>query len=143
MFSTQKRCLIGLPKTTKFSPKLAFLSIAGSFGALLVGWLVDLARAVSRKTPIYFIYSFVAQFSRLWSRRRFSRGGSTTGRFQIEKKKTIMNNNRKVSNKKNLVKNSNGKLLKGHTQDQRVQLPEGDEERDNRFCPFGQGEPPF
>ena len=43
------------PKTTKFSPKLAFLSIAGSFGALLVGWLVVVARAVSRKTPIYFM----------------------------------------------------------------------------------------
>ena len=36
-------------------PKLAFLSIAGSFGALLVGWLVVVVRAVSRKTPIYFI----------------------------------------------------------------------------------------
>ena len=35
-----------------------FLSIAGSFGALLVGWLVVLARAVSRKTPIYFIVTF-------------------------------------------------------------------------------------
>ena len=33
-------------KTTKFSPKLAFLSIAGSFGALLVGWLVVLARGL-------------------------------------------------------------------------------------------------
>ena len=43
------------PKTTKFSPKLPFLSIAGSFGALLVGWLVVVVRAVSRKTPIYFI----------------------------------------------------------------------------------------
>ena len=43
------------PKTTKFSSKLAFLSIAGSFGALLVGWLVVVARAVSRETPIYFI----------------------------------------------------------------------------------------
>ena len=42
------------PKPTKFSPKLAFLSIAGSFGVLVVGWLV-VARAVSRKTPIYFI----------------------------------------------------------------------------------------
>ena len=52
-FSSKKRifCL----KTTKFSPKLAFLSIADSFGALLVGWLVVVARAVSRKTPIYFI----------------------------------------------------------------------------------------
>ena len=44
------------PKTTKFGPKLAFLpGLAGSFGALLVGWLVVGARAVSRKTPIYFI----------------------------------------------------------------------------------------
>ena len=43
------------PKTTKFGLNLAFLSIAGSFGALLVGWLVVVARAVSRKTPIYFI----------------------------------------------------------------------------------------
>ena len=52
-FSSKKR--IFCSKTTKFSPKLAFLSIAGSFGALLVGWLVVVARAVSRKTPIYFI----------------------------------------------------------------------------------------
>ena len=45
------------PKTTKFGPKLAFLSIAGSFGALMVGWPVVVcgARAVSRKTPINFI----------------------------------------------------------------------------------------
>ena len=43
------------PKTTKFSPKLAFLSIACSFCDLLVGWLVVVARAVSRKTPIYFL----------------------------------------------------------------------------------------
>ena len=42
-------------KTTKFNLKLAFLSIAGLFGALLVGWLVVEARAASRKTPIYFI----------------------------------------------------------------------------------------
>ena len=44
------------PKPTKFSPKLAFLSIAGSFGALFVDGLVVVARAVSRKTPIYFMY---------------------------------------------------------------------------------------
>ena len=31
------------------------LGLAGSFGALLVGWLVVVARAVSRKTHIYFI----------------------------------------------------------------------------------------
>ena len=44
------------PRTTKFGPKLAFLpGLAGSFGALLVGWLVVVARAVSRKTPVYFI----------------------------------------------------------------------------------------
>ena len=43
------------PKTSKFGPILAFLSIAVLFGALLVGWLVVVARAVSRKTPIYFI----------------------------------------------------------------------------------------
>ena len=43
------------PKTTQFGPKLAFLSIAGSFGALLVGRLVVVAQAVSRKTPIYFM----------------------------------------------------------------------------------------
>ena len=44
------------PRTTKFGPKLAFLpGLAGSFGALLVGWLVVLARAVSRKTHIYLI----------------------------------------------------------------------------------------
>ena len=50
--------MIFCPKTTKFSPKLAFLSIASSFGALLAGWLVVLARAVSRKTPIYFLLFF-------------------------------------------------------------------------------------
>ena len=48
------------PKMAKFGPKFAFLVIfwpglAGSFGALLVGWLVVVARAVSRKTPIYFM----------------------------------------------------------------------------------------
>ena len=47
------------PKTTKFSPKLAFLSIAGSFDALLVGWLVVVARAVSRKTPIFLSLSLL------------------------------------------------------------------------------------
>ena len=48
-----------MPKTTKFGPKLAFLFIAGSFGALLVGCLVVVAQAVSRKTPIYFIDNLV------------------------------------------------------------------------------------
>ena len=35
--------------------KLTHIGLAGSFGAQLVGWLVVVARAVSRKTPIYFI----------------------------------------------------------------------------------------
>ena len=52
-FSSKKKDF--LPKNDQFSPKLAFSSIAGSFGALLVGWLVVVERAVSRKTPIYFI----------------------------------------------------------------------------------------
>ena len=33
-------------KMTKFSPKLPFLTIAGSFGALLMGWLVVVARGL-------------------------------------------------------------------------------------------------
>ena len=61
------------PKTAKIGPKYAFLVILGQIlpffahfvqcptknqceqSALLVGWLVGVARAVSRKTPIYFI----------------------------------------------------------------------------------------
>ena len=49
------------PKTTKFGLNLAFLSITGSFVALLVGRLVVVARAVSRKTPIYFMLIFPRQ----------------------------------------------------------------------------------
>ena len=45
-----------LPKNDPIWPEIGFfLSIAGSFGALLVGWLVGVMRAVSRKTPIYFM----------------------------------------------------------------------------------------
>ena len=43
------------PKRPNLARNWLFLSIAGSFGALLVGWLVVVARAVSHKTPIYFI----------------------------------------------------------------------------------------
>ena len=50
------------PKMTKFSPNLAFLSIAGSFGALLEGWLVVVARAVSHKTPIYFMINCLSSY---------------------------------------------------------------------------------
>ena len=45
------------PKKSKFCPKMAFLVILGqALPAHLVG--VCFARAVSRKTPIYFMYSF-------------------------------------------------------------------------------------
>ena len=44
-FSSKKKRIF-CPKTTKFGPKLAFLFIAGSFGALLVGSLVVLARGL-------------------------------------------------------------------------------------------------
>ena len=43
-FSSKKR--IFCPETTKFGPNLAFLTIAGSFGALLMGWLVVVARGL-------------------------------------------------------------------------------------------------
>ena len=44
------------PKKSKFGPKMAFLFILGqALPAHLVGGCD--ARAVSRKTPIYFIYS--------------------------------------------------------------------------------------
>ena len=46
------------PKTTKFGPKLAFLFILPqALPAHLVGGCG--ARAVSRKTPIYFIISYI------------------------------------------------------------------------------------
>ena len=44
IFPVKKR--IFCPKATKFSPKLALLSIAGSFGALLLGRLVVVARGL-------------------------------------------------------------------------------------------------
>ena len=49
-----------LPKNDQIWPKIGIFGQfgpghAGIFGALLVGRLVVVARAVSRKTPIYFI----------------------------------------------------------------------------------------
>ena len=45
-FSSKKKRIF-CPKTSKFSPKLAFLpGLAGSFDALLVGWLVVVARGL-------------------------------------------------------------------------------------------------
>ena len=52
-----------LPKNNPIWPEIGISihfgpGLAGSVGALSVGWLVGVARAVSRKTPIYFILSF-------------------------------------------------------------------------------------
>ena len=49
-----------LSKNDQIWPKIGIFvhfgpGLAGSFGALLVGWLVVVARDVSRKTPIYLI----------------------------------------------------------------------------------------
>ena len=52
---SQVKKRIFCPKTTKFGPKMAFLFFLGqALPAPLVGGCG--ARAVSRKTPIYFIY---------------------------------------------------------------------------------------
>ena len=57
------------PKKTKFGPKLAFLvnlGHAGLFGALLGGSVGGCgARAVSRKTPIYFTFTFTHQSAKM------------------------------------------------------------------------------
>ena len=47
------------PKTTQFSPKLAFLSIAGSFGALMVGWLVVVARGLYLARNLFTLFRFI------------------------------------------------------------------------------------
>ena len=41
---------------TKFSPKLAFLTIAGLFGALLMGWLVVVARGLYLARHLFTLY---------------------------------------------------------------------------------------
>ena len=57
-FSSKKRDF--LPKNDQIWPEIGIFvhfgaGLAGSFGALLVGWLVLLAGAVTCKSPIYFI----------------------------------------------------------------------------------------
>ena len=55
-FSSQKKRNF-CPKTTKFGPKLAFLpGLAGSFGALLVGWLVVVARGLYLARHLFTLY---------------------------------------------------------------------------------------
>ena len=55
LISPVKKRIFFAQKQPNLAQNWLFLCIAGSFGALLVGWLVVEARAVSRKTPIYFI----------------------------------------------------------------------------------------
>ena len=43
-------------KKNKFSPKLAFLTTAGSFGALLMGWLVVVARGLYLAKHLFTLY---------------------------------------------------------------------------------------
>ena len=56
-FSSKKR--IFCPKTTQFGPKLAFLSIAGSFGGLLMGWLVVVARGLYLARHLLTLYIYI------------------------------------------------------------------------------------
>ena len=58
-FSSKKR--IFCSKTTKFSPKLAFLTIAGSFGALLMGWLVAHGLYLARHL-FTLLHNFIFKF---------------------------------------------------------------------------------
>ena len=53
-FSSKKR--IFCPKATKFGPKLAFLTIAGKFGALLMGWLVGVARGLYLARHLFTLF---------------------------------------------------------------------------------------
>ena len=47
------------PKTTKFGPNLAFLSIAGSFGALSVGRLVVVARGLYLARHLFTLWGYL------------------------------------------------------------------------------------
>ena len=60
-FDFSRKNLDFLRDNDKFWPEIGIFvhfgqGLAGSFGALLVSWLVVVARAVSCKTPIYFMY---------------------------------------------------------------------------------------
>ena len=59
---SQVKKRIFCPKTTQFGPKLAFLSIAGSFGALLVGWLVVVARGLYLARHLFTLYSLGEEY---------------------------------------------------------------------------------
>ena len=53
-FSSKKR--IFCPKTIQFGPKLAFFSIAGSFGALVVGWWVVVASGLYLARHLFTLF---------------------------------------------------------------------------------------
>merc|ERR1712209_9729 len=56
-FSSKKR--IFCPETTKFGPNLAFMTIAGSFGALLMGWLVVVARGLYLSRHLFTLLKII------------------------------------------------------------------------------------
>ena len=63
-FSSKKKDF--LPKNDQIWPKMGSFGHfgpgnAGLVNALLVGRCVVVSRAISRKTPIYFIFTYVAQ----------------------------------------------------------------------------------
>ena len=64
-FSSKKR--IFCPKTTQFGQKLAFLSIAGSFVALLMGWLVVVARGLYLARQLFTLYQFKEQTKNVYT----------------------------------------------------------------------------
>ena len=60
--TSHARPITNVNKVSKFSPEFAFLSIAGSFGTLLVGWLVVVARGLYLARYL-FTYPELWQFS--------------------------------------------------------------------------------
>ena len=60
-FSSKKRIFCSI--TTKFCPKLAFLTIAGSFGALLMGWLVVVARGLNLARHLFTLLHVLTQYN--------------------------------------------------------------------------------
>ena len=58
-FNLSVKIRILCPRTTKFSPKLAFLpGLASSFGALLVGWLVVLTRGLYLTRHLFTLFKY-------------------------------------------------------------------------------------
>ena len=86
-FSSKKKDFF--PKNDQIWPKTGIFGQfgpghAGLFGALLVGRLVVVARAVSRKTPIYFIHIFPKKWNLLWSNLTVRETGRDVDEMQKE-----------------------------------------------------------